>query len=80
MNMVSYWFGRLNDFLAWLNPVLCFVACVLAVLVTAVAGERLNGKAAGPTIQTVQPINAPSSAECPRVALPSELRDLSLYD
>jgi hypothetical protein len=78
--MVPYWFVRLNDFLVWLNPVLCFIACALAVLVTAVAGERLHGKAAGPTIQIVQPINAPSSAECPRVTLPPELRDLRLYD
>jgi hypothetical protein len=78
--MLPYWFVRLNDFLAWLNPILCFVACVLAVLVAAAAGERLHGKAARSTIQIVQPVTAPSSAECTQVALPPELRDLRLYD
>jgi hypothetical protein len=78
--MAPHWLFRLNDFLAWLNPVLCVAAGVLLVLVTAVAGERFPGKAASPVIQIGRPVDTPSSVECSRTVLPPELRDLRLYD
>jgi hypothetical protein len=78
--MAPYWLFRLNDFLAWLNPALCVVAGVLLVMVIAVAAERLPGKAASPVIQMARAVDIPASAECPRVVLPPELRDLHFYD
>ena len=80
VNMVPYWLVRLNDFLAWLNPTLGLVACVLALLVIAVAGERSPRKAASPAVQMARSFDALSSVECPRGVLPPELRDLRLYD
>ena len=78
--MSPYWLLRLNDLLTWLNPALGCVAAVLALMVIAVAAERASGQVARPAVQAARPVNAPSSAECPRVVLPPEWRDLRLYD
>ena len=80
VTMAPYWLIRLNDLLAWLNPILCVVAWVLAAMVIAVAAERPSGRAANPTIQAVYSVNTLSPAECPQTVLPPELRDLRLYD
>ena len=79
--MAPYWLVRLNDLLAWINPALAGVAALLAMLVIAAAAERFPASAARPAVQSARPnsVVAPR-AECPRVVLPPEWRDLQLYD
>ena len=79
--MAPYWLVRFNDVLAWLNPALAGVAALLAMLVIATAAERFPAYAARPAVQSARQskIVAPQ-AECPRVVLPPEWRDLRLYD
>jgi hypothetical protein len=78
--MAPYWLVRLNDFLAWLNPVLGCVAAVLAVLVVQAADQQLSGNRMSPATAMAQPIKTLSAVECPGTTLPQELRDLRLYD
>jgi hypothetical protein len=84
--MAPYWLVRLNDFLAWINPALGFVAAILALLVIATAAERLPVHArpalqgARPAVQSAQPNSAVASADCAGEVLPPEWRDLRLYD
>jgi len=79
--MAPYWLGRFNDVLAWLNPLLAGVAALLAMLVIATAADRFPAYAARPAVQSAR-LNsvAAARAECPRVVLPPEWRDLRLYD
>ena len=80
MDMAPYWLVRLNDFLAWLNPVLGPVAAALALLTIAAAAERFPRNMARPAVYSARPVSALVSAECARPALPPELVDLRLYD
>ena len=80
MKMNPYWFVRLNDALAWLNPALGLVAGMLALLTIAAAAERFPRNAARPAAYSVRPVGVLASAECARPVLPPELRDLRLYD
>ena len=86
MKMNPYWFVRLNDALAWLNPALGLVAAVLALLTIAAAAERFPQNAVNSAVYTypapysARPVNVRASAECARPVLPAELRDLRLYD
>jgi len=79
MNMNPYWLVRLNDLLAWVNPVLGLVAAILALLTIAAAAERFPRNASS-TVQSARSVNVLASAECARPVLPPELRDLQLYD
>jgi hypothetical protein len=80
MSMAPYWLVRLNDFLAWLNPALGFVAAILALLTIAAAAEHFPRNAVGPAVYNARPVNVRASAACARPELPSELRELRLYD
>jgi hypothetical protein len=80
LDMTPTWLVRLNDFLAWLNPVLGLIAGVLAAMVIAAATERLPvppSRPAAPAAQAVRPL---AQAACQKAALPPEWRELSLYD
>jgi hypothetical protein len=77
--MAPIWLVRLNNLLAWLNPVLCMVAWVLAALVVAVAAERLPGHAASPVMQAARPTQTATAVACPPL-VPPELQELRLYD
>src|SRR4051812_17753892 len=76
--MNSHWHLRLNDFLAWLNPVLGLVAAILALLTIVAAAERFPRTAASPAVPTARAVSV-ASAEC-APAMPPELRNLRLYD
>ena len=78
--MAPYWLVRLNDLLAWLNPILGGVAALLAMLVIAVAAERFPGNAVRPPVQIARQVSVVAPTECPRAVLPPEWRDLNLYD
>lgn len=78
--MAPFWLLRLNDLLAWLNPFLGLVASAPAALVIVVAVERSPGRAANAPIQTMRPVQAASAADCQRVTLPPEWKDLLLHD
>jgi hypothetical protein len=78
--MTPGWLVRLNDFLAWLNPVLGLIAGVLAAMVIAAAAEHLPVQPAKPTAPTVQAVQRHASIACPQAALPPEWRELSIYD
>ena len=80
MNMAPYWLVRLNDFLTWFNPALGFVAAILALLTIAAAAERFPRAAASSVIHRAPPVSVLASAECARLVVPPELRDLRLYD
>ena len=75
--MTPSWLVRLNDFLAWLNPVLGLIAGVLAAMVIAAAATRLPLPPVKPAAPAAQ---QPAQAACPKAALPPEWRELSLYD
>ena len=77
--MAPIWLVRLNNLLAWLNPVLFVVAWVLAALVVAVAAARLPDNAARPAIQVARPAQTATAVACPPV-VPPELQELRLYD
>jgi len=76
--MAPYWLFRLNDFLAWLNPVLGLVAAILGLLTIAAAAERFPRTAASPAVPSARAVSV-ASAEC-APAMPPELRNLRLYD
>ena len=79
--MAPYWLVRLNDLLAWLNPVLGGVAAILALLVIAAAAERFPANAVRPAVQSARQISVVAArAECPHAVVPTEWRDLQLYD
>ena len=86
MNMAPYWLVRLNDVLMWLNPALGLIAAILALLTIAAAAERLPRNAVSsvaynyPAPYRARPVNVLASAECARLVVPPELRDLRLYD
>jgi hypothetical protein len=71
--MAPTWLLRLNEYLAWLNPTLCVIAVVLAVLVAGAADRRMPGEAALTG-------KVPRPVECTQMTLPPELLDLRLYD
>jgi hypothetical protein len=71
---------RLNDFLAWLNPVLGLLAGVLAAMVIAAAAEHLLGEPFKPTARAAQAVQQPAAVACPQATLPLEWRELSRYD
>jgi len=75
--MTPSWLVRLNDFLAWLNPVLGLIAGVLAAMVIAAAAARLPVPPVKPAAPAAQ---QPAQAACQKAALPPEWRELSLYD
>ena len=79
--MAPYRLVRFNDALAWLNPALAGVAALLAMLVIATAAERFPAHAARPAVPNAR-LNsvAAARAECSRLVLPLEWRDLRLYD
>jgi len=78
--MAPDWLVRLNDLLAWLNPVLGGVAAILTLLVIAAAAERFPANAARPAVQSARQMSVVTPAECPHAVLPHEWRDLQLYD
>lgn len=78
--MAPTWLLRLNEYLAWLNPTLCLVTVVLALLVAGAADQREAGEAAGPAMRAAFTGSVPRPVECTQVTLPPELRDLRLYD
>jgi len=79
--MAPTWLVRLNELLAWLNPVLGGVAAILALLVIATAAERFPAHAARPAIQSARQMSvAVPRADCSRAVLPPEWRDLQHYD
>lgn len=80
MNMAPYWLVRLNDALTWVNPALGLVAASLALLTIAAAADRFPRDVASATVQSARPVKVVASADCARPALPTELRDMRLYD
>jgi hypothetical protein len=74
------WLIRFNTILLWLNPALSLAAVVLALLVIAAAGERSSGKGTQAAPRVVRVADAPSPDLCRRSTVPTELRDLYLYD
>jgi hypothetical protein len=79
-DMTPSWLVRLNDFLAWLNPVLGLVAGVLAAMVIAAAAEHLPVEPFKPMAPAAQTVHQPAAVACPQATLPSEWRELSRYD
>jgi len=78
--MTPLWLIRLNDFLAWFNPVLCLIAGVLAAMVGAAAAERGPGPITRPAVHLAQPVQRPTPVACSQAVLPPELRDMLLHD
>ena len=78
--MTPSWLVRLNDFLAWLNPVLGLIAGVLAAMVIAAAAARLPVPPVKPAAPAAQAVRQPAQAACQKAALPPEWRELSRYD
>ena len=79
-DMTPSWLVRFNDFLAWLNPLLGLVACVLAAMVIATAAEHLPVEPFKPTARAAQAVQQPAAVACPQATLPPEWRELSRYD
>jgi hypothetical protein len=79
-NMTPSWLVRLNDFLAWLNPVLGLAAGVLAAMVIAAAAQHLPVEPFKPTARAAQAVQQPAAVACPQATLPPEWRELSRYD
>jgi hypothetical protein len=75
--MTPSWPARLNDFLAWLNPVLGLISGVLAAMVIAAAAARLPVPPVKPAAPAAQQAAQPA---CQKAALPPEWRELSRYD
>src|SRR4051795_10087260 len=62
--MNPYWRMRLDDVLAWLNPVLGLVAGILALLTIAAAAERFPRNAATRAVPNAGAVGVLTSAEC----------------
>ena len=80
LGMTPSWLARLNDFLAWLNPLLGLIAGVLAAMVIAAAAARLPVPPVKPAAPAAQAVRQPAQPACQKAALPPEWRELSLYD
>jgi hypothetical protein len=78
--MTPLWLNRLNDLLAWLNPVLCLIAGVLAAMVVATAAARGPGSMTRSAVQWEQPVQRPAPVACSQTVLPPELQDMLLHD
>ena len=78
--MTPSWLVRLNDLLAWLNPVLGLIAGVLAVMVIATAAERLPVRPPSPAAPAARAVQQPAPVACQQAPLSPEWRELSRYD
>jgi len=78
--MTPNWLIRLNDFLAWINPVLALIAALLAAMVIAAAAERMPARSSKPAVAAAQVSSQRTQPSCPQAVLPPEWRELSRYD